>query len=197
MHVRNLSVATAILITTVIFFNGCSKSNNGGANACANNNITVAGTPTATDSCIVDGSILVTASGGNNFTYNIDGGTFQPGTTFNTVAAGSHTIIAKDGNGCSKSVSVTVNLKPEGAQFAAVKTVIAKSCALAGCHGGAQLPDFRNNCQIASNAARIKARAVDAAGTPNQMPLPPNAALSQGDRDKITVWITGGSKVSN
>ncbi len=45
--------------------------------------------------------------------------------------------------------------------------------------------------------SRIKVRAVDQAGTANQMPPPPRAALSVGDQKKITDWIAAGGAFIN
>ena len=70
-------------------------------------------TPTVTDiNCFGDstGSISIAASGGEApYTYNIDGGTFQTGTDFLNLAAGTYAIIARDANGCEETASVTVN----------------------------------------------------------------------------------------
>lgn len=58
-------------------------------------------------SCLggVNGSIVVTPAGGNpSYVFSLDGGTFQSSNSL-TAVAGNHTIVIKDQNGCTKSVS--------------------------------------------------------------------------------------------
>ncbi len=56
------------------------------------------------------GSVTVTATGGTpGYTYSLDGGPFlNNGGTFTGLAAGPHTVVAKDANGCLKSVPFTI-----------------------------------------------------------------------------------------
>lgn len=65
--------------------------------------ITQTTTPTATN-----GVIVATGAGSTGFTYNINGGAFQASGTFNNLAVGSYTIIAKDLNGCTGSNAFSV-----------------------------------------------------------------------------------------
>ncbi|MBK6936115.1 MAG: hypothetical protein IPH18_03970 [Chitinophagaceae bacterium] len=55
-----------------------------------------------------DGSIAATATGGTGFTYNINGGAYQASGTFSGLVAGSYTIGAKSGSGCTGSASFTL-----------------------------------------------------------------------------------------
>lgn len=145
-----------------------------------------------------DGSITVsTSGGGTGFTYNINGGAFQGSPTFNNLAAANYTVGAKESGGCVKTATVTVSPKPAGPLFTAVKNLVQSTCAVSGCHNGTQNPDFRIDCNIVANAQLIKTRAVDNAGTANQMPPPPNPALSQADKDKIINWINAGGTFTN
>jgi uncharacterized membrane protein len=85
-----------------------------------------------------------------------------------------------------------------GSLFTSVKTVLATNCALSGCHAGASPQNglnFSDNCTIVAQSARIKARAVD--HVPSQMPPPPAAPLSDGDKKKITDWIAAGGRLSD
>lgn len=87
-----------------------------------------------------------------------------------------------------------------GPLFTAVKTVVQDNCALSGCHAGANPQsgiNFNNDATIVAQSARIKVRAVDEVGTPNQMPQPPRQALSAADQKKITDWIGAGGKISD
>jgi hypothetical protein len=47
------------------------------------------------------------------------------------------------------------------------------------------------NCNIVTNKARIKVRAVD------QGTMPPSGPLSQADKDKINAWINAGGAITN
>lgn len=87
-----------------------------------------------------------------------------------------------------------------GPMFTSVKAVLQTNCAVTGCHAGATPQngiDFTLNSTIVAQKDRIKFRAVDQAGTPNQMPQPPRAPLSTDDRKKITDWVTAGGALSN
>lgn len=78
-------------------------------NPCAGVIITVTGTLVNPTTGNNNGSITVSASGGTgSFTFNINGGAFQPSVTFSNLGAGSFTIIAKDGNGCTGSAIFTL-----------------------------------------------------------------------------------------
>ena len=87
-----------------------------------------------------------------------------------------------------------------GPLFTAVKTMMAGSCAITGCHTGSSPAsglNFTNDNTIVSQKDRIKIRAVDQAGTPNQMPQPPKPALSAADQKKITDWVSAGGQLTN
>jgi len=169
-------------------------------NACAGVNIaitsaTVNATPCNTPN---NGSITVTATGSTGLTYSINGSTFQASNIFSNVAAGNHTVTVKDANGCTQTSNTTVGAALPGPLFTAVKQIIQNNCV--GCHSGAAPAagkDWSVDCNVVTNKGLIKARAVDQAGTPSQMPQPPNAALSAADRQKITDWITAGGNFSN
>lgn len=98
--------------------NGCTGSASitvaAAVNPCATVAINV--TATTTNPSTVggsNGSIVAAATGSTGFTFNINGGAFQPTGTFNNLAAGAYTIIAKDGNGCTGTATFTlVNPNP-------------------------------------------------------------------------------------
>ena len=70
----------------------------------------VSATPTAAGCTTNDGSIQVsvTAQGTTPYEYSIDGATYQQGTSFSSLAAGSYSVYARDANGCGDTVTVTV-----------------------------------------------------------------------------------------
>lgn len=170
---------------------------------CAGLTFSVGGTATPATPCLStpNGTITVTTSGtGSGFTYNINGGAFQASPVFNNLAVNTFTVGAKESGGCVRTASVIINATAPGSLFAAVKTIIIANCTTAGCHAGATPQggiDFTQDCQIVVNKARIKVRAVDQANTVNQMPQPPNAALSASNQTAITNWINAGGQFSN
>ncbi|AMM50354.1 hypothetical protein TH61_03010 [Rufibacter sp. DG15C] len=74
-----------------------------------------------------DGSIFVgNVTGGTApFTYSINGTTFQTGTTFLGLAAGTYTVYSKDANGCVTSSPVTIQ---ENVPTRFVSTTTASTC---------------------------------------------------------------------
>jgi hypothetical protein len=62
-----------------------------------------------------DGSITINSTTGGTglLSYSLDGTTFQTSPIFPSLTAGIYTVIAKDANGCTGEVSVTVN-QPNG-----------------------------------------------------------------------------------
>ena len=61
-----------------------------------------------------DGSATVVASGGDeDYQYRIDGGTLQASASFDNLAPGIYQIDVMDGEGCERSVSVTIG-SPSG-----------------------------------------------------------------------------------
>lgn len=91
---------------------GCSGSGSFtlvGTNPCAGVTITVSGTtvnPTAPGA--TNGSISATATGSSGFTFSLNGAAFQASGNFTSLAAGSYTVTAKDGNGCTGSANFTL-----------------------------------------------------------------------------------------
>ncbi len=162
------------------------------ANSCPT--ITLTPTITGADKCLnptTSGAVSVSAIGSTGLMYNINGGTFQTGTLFGSLAPGTYTMGVRDLNGCTTTTSATVAVAPAGPNFTAVKAVLAANCATPGCHVGATPQsgiNFTDDCTIVSQRLRIKARAVDA--SPSVMP--PAGAISNADKQKITDWINAG-----
>ena len=95
------------IIIALLFlpFIACNK--NGDDNPCSGVTIVVAGTTVNSDG--TNGVINATASGSTGFTFNINGGGFGPSGTFNGLAPGNYTVIAKNGDGCTGSKAFTVD----------------------------------------------------------------------------------------
>lgn len=196
-----------LLSFVALLYTACSKGDDEPNDPCAGVTVSVTGTPTNATTGQSNGSIAVSATGGSGFTYSLNGGAFQSGATFGNLAAGTYTVVAKNANGCTGSAQVTVGTGTTGGGecsgtagplFTAVKAVLQANCV--SCHNASNSQGGMNwavDCNIVTNRARIKARAVDAAGTANQMPPPPNPPLSTADRQKITDWIAAGGNFSN
>ncbi len=206
MKKNQLLYTVLILVSfSTIFFAACSKS--GGtstpADPCAGVTVVVSPAVTATDAGAATGTITVTATGGSGFTYKLNSGAYQASGSFTSLAAGTYTLSAKNANGCTGTATATVVNKAiacagtPGPLFTAVKAVLTTNCAVTGCHNGTQSPNYTVDCIIVDYADLIKSRAVDQAGTAQQMPQPPRAPLAQADRDKITAWIAAGKRLTD
>lgn len=67
-------------------------------------------TTDASCSNVLDGSIAITASGGvPPYSYTLNGGPTQPGSTINGIGAGNYTVYVFDSNGCLDTSSATIN----------------------------------------------------------------------------------------
>jgi hypothetical protein len=207
MKKNQLFYAVFILLSaSAIIFNACSKGSSGPvtpADPCAGVTVVVTLSAIATDAGSSNGSITASATGGAGFTYSLNNGAFQSSGSFPNLAAGKYTIKAKNSNGCTGTLSSTIVAKAAvcagtpGPLFTAVKTLITTNCAVTGCHNGTQSPNYTVDCTIVDYATLIKTRAVDQAGTADQMPQPPRMPLAQGDRDKITAWVAAGGRMTD
>jgi hypothetical protein len=114
---RKISLSLlCFLLFGIIIINSCSKGGGGSApppNPCTGVTITVnAAVVNVSAAAATDGSLTATATGGSGFTFSINGTTFQASGTFNGLAAGSYTITAKTGAGCTGSKQFTVGTTP-------------------------------------------------------------------------------------
>lgn len=62
--------------------------------------------------CTDTGSLTVTAPTGAGYTYSINGTTFQAGTTFDNLAAGTYALWVRNSSGCTATSPFTVNPRP-------------------------------------------------------------------------------------
>lgn len=94
---------------------GCTKSQTFiVVDICAAKTITITGTVVNTGPAAgaTNGSITASASGSTGFTYQLNSGAFQGSGTFTGLAVATHTVTAKDVDGCTKSQTFTVALDP-------------------------------------------------------------------------------------
>ncbi|MDT0644384.1 HYR domain-containing protein [Zunongwangia sp. F363] len=79
---------------------------------------------------VATGSFTLNTAEG--FTYSIDGNNFQLNGTFNGLAAGTYSVIAKNEDGCiSEATSVTIETQPETPAAPVVAETVQPTCALA------------------------------------------------------------------
>jgi len=78
-------------------------------------------------------TITVSASGGSGaFQYSIDGTTFQPAATFNSVVNGTYTLTARDVNGCTGTTTATVNVSTLSGNVTVTQPLLCNGDANAG-----------------------------------------------------------------
>ncbi len=137
------------------------------------------------------GTITVTSPIGSGLTYSI-GGAFQGSVNFFNLAAGNYTVTAKNADGCTGTVAVTIN--GYGPKFYAVRTIVngyCGPCHLNGSVSGGKNFDADND--IVNSWDRIKIRTVD--GTPTYMPE--NGQLTAQDKQKIVDWVNSGHRITD
>jgi hypothetical protein len=106
------NLAAGVYTVTAKNSDGCTGSGSFtilANNPCAGVTITVTGTatnPTAPGAS--NGTITASATGSSGFTFSLDGGSFQSGGNFTSLAAGLHVVTAKDANGCTGSANFTL-----------------------------------------------------------------------------------------
>jgi hypothetical protein len=174
---------------------GCESAvstvNLSSSNPCNGINITLTPVTTFADVCPTanNGSITLTASGSNGFTYSKDGGTtFQASNVFSNLAAGNYPVIVKDVNGCTKSQSVTVSANPGGVKFNLVRNLMIAKCGSCHFNGGSNGGvNFDDKCNIVNQWDRINFRCV-VQGT-----MPPTP-LSTSEKQTITDWVNAGHR---
>lgn len=90
---------------------GCGGSQAVTVTQGASLSVGIAKTPSST--CVDDGTIQVTATGGTApFQYSIDGGTYGSANSFSGLADGNYVISVQDSKGCLGSANVTIDLNP-------------------------------------------------------------------------------------
>jgi hypothetical protein len=106
-------LAAGTYSVTIIDGNGCTASTSTTVQA-SGSNVTASATSTGASCGQNNGTVTVTASGGNApYTYRLNGGAGQSSNVFTGLAAGTYTVQVSDVNGCSGSTTVTVGNAPD------------------------------------------------------------------------------------
>lgn len=157
----------------------------------ANSTLNATFTTSADTQCLTDnGSITVTASGGNGpYQYGWASGTFGTNNTLTNLKFGQYTVIVKDANDCQKIVNVQVPRGNTGISYAAViKPIMDLNCNTSGCHSaGTGFRDWTVFSNVKSNALNIKTRTGN-----RSMPIG-GKELTQDEIDKIACWVDDGA----
>ena len=77
-------------------------------NPCTGVTISLTTTKVDATGSAANGSITVTSPTGSGFTYSINNGAFVSSTQFANLSPGNYTLTAKNGNGCTGTLSVTI-----------------------------------------------------------------------------------------
>lgn len=105
------NLATGTYNITAKNSNGCLGTKQvilGATNPCAGVTVAVTATKIQPSLNQSNGSITATATGGSGFTYSINNGAYQSSGTFSNLAAGNYTITAKNSNGCTGALAVSL-----------------------------------------------------------------------------------------
>lgn len=108
---NHIKAVTVIIFFIMVAIYSCSKGGGSGPapDPCAGITIVVSGTvsnPTTAGGN--NGSITATASGSAGITFSINGTGFKSSGIFSGLVAGTYTVTAKNGNGCSSSAVFTL-----------------------------------------------------------------------------------------
>lgn len=139
-----------------------------------------------------NGTISVDASGGSGpYTYKLDGGAFVSNPLFENVRSGNHTIVVKDNEGCSISISTDVAKGITGVDYVNdILPILESKCNFPGCH-----PD--NGDWFTYSAAKSSAANIKAQTASGKMPKggssAPGGALSATQLAKIACWVDDGA----
>jgi hypothetical protein len=129
----------------ILFFLSCKKEKE--KDDCADAVLFFSATVTASDACIAQGSIIITAAG--NYLFRLNNGAFVSSTIFANLMPGKYIITAKNTTDCIKTDSTVIPQKNSGVLFTQTKNILAINCA--SCHSGINPQaglDWTDNCTI-------------------------------------------------
>ncbi len=144
-----------------------------------------------------NGSITVTATGGQNIEYSLDQISYSSDNVFVNLAAGPYTVTVRDNTGCEFSETVTLKT---GLAFTTVKDIINLNCSVTDCHvsGGqpGQSRNFEVDQNIVNNAENI-VRVINSTNSSEVMP-PPSSGLSltAEEKQQIACWVDDGANLN-
>ncbi len=103
-----LKLTAYLFCTSLCFYTGCVSNDEPEPFDCDTSDleITLEDQQNVSSCVATDGVIEVSATGGKeDYQFQLDNGSFQSSSTFNTVGPGSHSVTVKDDNGCTATVN--------------------------------------------------------------------------------------------
>lgn len=172
---------------TVTDVNECSTSGSGIVES--SSGLMITADLLAAAGCDTENGILsVEVTGGEvPYQYRLDNGSFQDSPEFSGLAAGSHTLMAQDANGCQ--VTTTTDMINGTSLVDEVMPIITANCAVSGCHDGKSgIPDWSIENNVIANATNIKRRTGN-----GEMP-PGGRTISNEEIQTIACWVDDGAE---
>lgn len=109
---RNTTVLTII---SLLSFLSCSKDSEDPGVDCSISDLAIEIAASVKSDCDVPGSVTLLASGGEeDYTYSLDGESFQTSSIFENLFAGGFTFTVRDDVGCTASINFTLESEPTG-----------------------------------------------------------------------------------
>lgn len=144
-----------------------------------------------TDCFGTNGSVELTAAGGNPpYEYSL-GSLSGDSAVFNNLAAGTYSATVGDANGCEVTLAVVIPNGVSTSYQMDIKPILEAKCDFAGCHAsGTGKRDFTVFANVKSSAAEIKIRTAD--GTMPKNPKP-GGTLSADQIKRIACWVDEGA----
>lgn len=118
-----------ILFTALLFIISCVNNNEEPKVDCSSSDLSLSVDTSVKAGCTTAGSVTLIASGGSsNYTYSSDGTNFQSSATLVGLIAGDFTFLAKDADGCTASVSFTLEAEANAISLSLAAT--ASDCSV-------------------------------------------------------------------
>lgn len=183
-----------LLFLLVVLISSCNKSDVVITDPCTGVNYTIVTTKTESVGVSNNGTLTILEPRGDTISYKINNGSYQSSWYFTGLAPGNYIVTIKNQKNCTDTAQVSI--LNYGPKYALVKEIIIGYCGPCHRNGGIDgNKNFDTDASIISSWDRIKARAVD--NLPSRMPLPPNAPLTNVDKQKITDWVNAGHRQSD
>jgi len=137
-----------------------------------------------------NGTIEITASGGEPpYEFSIGDG-FGSDASFSSLSPGSYDVITRDATGCSITATASVERGDTGTSYENdIKPIILANCAISGCHNGdnGADKDWTDFSLFQSNAQEVKTRTQNGS-------MPQTGSITEQQKALIACWVDEGAK---
>lgn len=136
------------------------------------------------------GSISVEATRGNGgYEYSLNEGTFQSSGDFVDLPGGDYTVLVRDRQGCTNSVSLTLDEVEVPSFTNVILPIVEMSCSIRSCHDGRrQLFEMLDYADIIPRVAAMRLSVIN-----RTMPPRGRTPLTDAQINSIVTWIDGGA----